>query len=128
MSDDVIIKVENLGKKYRLQHQAERQRYTALRDVIAEKAKGFFKKLKLGKQKSGNPNSNPDPISAFCSPLPALPSSEDFRALKDVSCEVRQGEVVGIIGPPREIDFHQPTHWTGKGTQFVCRAGTGERD
>jgi hypothetical protein len=43
---DAIITVENLGKKYRISHQGERQRYTALHDVIAEKAKGFFKKLK----------------------------------------------------------------------------------
>lgn len=60
---DVIISVENLGKKYRIQHQAEGRRDVALRDVIAEKAKGFFKKLKLKeskaeKLKSGN-------ISAF---------------------------------------------------------------
>ncbi|HAF03989.1 MAG TPA: hypothetical protein DCG89_09330 [Spartobacteria bacterium] len=41
---EAIISVENLGKKYRLRH--ERERYTALRDVIADKAKSFFKKLK----------------------------------------------------------------------------------
>src|ERR1019366_1646180 len=34
---DVVIRVENLGKKYRIRHQ--RQRYTALRDVIAERTK-----------------------------------------------------------------------------------------
>jgi len=34
---DVIITVENLGKKYRIQHQVERRRYKALRDVIAQK-------------------------------------------------------------------------------------------
>jgi hypothetical protein len=39
MSDDVVIRVENLGKKYRIRHNAERQRYTALRDVIAHKLK-----------------------------------------------------------------------------------------
>jgi len=39
---DVIISVENLGKKYRISHQGEKQRYTALRDVIAQKAKSFF--------------------------------------------------------------------------------------
>jgi lipopolysaccharide transport system ATP-binding protein len=43
---DSIISVENLGKKYRISHQGERQRYVALRDVIAEKVRGFFKKLK----------------------------------------------------------------------------------
>jgi hypothetical protein len=51
---DTVIKVENLGKCYRISHQAERQRYTALRDVIAEKAKGLFKKLKTENLKSGN--------------------------------------------------------------------------
>ena len=35
---DYIIKVENLGKKYSIQHQGERERYVALRDVIARKA------------------------------------------------------------------------------------------
>ena len=73
-----IIKVENLGKKYQIRHQAERQRYTALRDVIASKAKGLFR---------------PRPTSSA-----TRPTSEDFWALKDVSFEVKQGEVVGIIG------------------------------
>jgi lipopolysaccharide transport system ATP-binding protein len=49
---DVIIRVENLGKKYRISHQGGRQRYVALRDVIAQKSKGIFSKLKSGKQKT----------------------------------------------------------------------------
>jgi hypothetical protein len=85
MNDSVVISVENLGKKYRIQHQAERQRYVALRDVIAEKAKGVFQMLKSGdktesrkqkaeispdksesrKQKSENKNDFSFPISAF---------------------------------------------------------------
>jgi hypothetical protein len=42
MSNDVIISVEGLGKRYRISHQGERQRYVALRDVIAQKAKQLF--------------------------------------------------------------------------------------
>ena len=33
--NDVVIRAEGLGKKYLIGHEAERERYTALRDVIA---------------------------------------------------------------------------------------------
>jgi lipopolysaccharide transport system ATP-binding protein len=105
---DVIISVSNLGKKYRIKHQAEGRRYTALRDVIAEKAKGVLQKLKLGKQKAeieeqqkiesrkqkteigneGTADTSKFPLSTF--PISTLPRSEDFWALKDVSFSVRQ--------------------------------------
>jgi lipopolysaccharide transport system ATP-binding protein len=38
-----VISVENLGKKYRIHHQRERQRYVALRDVLADKAKSVVR-------------------------------------------------------------------------------------
>ena len=41
---DVVIKVENLSKKYIIGHQRQ-ERYTALRDVMAEGAKNLAKKL-----------------------------------------------------------------------------------
>ena len=38
---DVVIRAEGLGKKYLIGHQAEGERYTALRDVIARGARGL---------------------------------------------------------------------------------------
>ncbi|MDD2308773.1 MAG: polysaccharide ABC transporter ATP-binding protein [Desulfuromonadaceae bacterium] len=77
-----VITVENLGKKYTLQHQ-QREQYTALRDVITNGVRNLSKKIL-------------SPFTPHSSPLTA--SQEDFWALKDVSFEVKQGDRVGIIG------------------------------
>ena len=78
---DTVIKIENLGKKYRISHK-QPQKYLALRDILVDRARRLGEKI----------------LRPFGAGNVSCQSVEDFWALKDVSFDVKQGERVGIIG------------------------------
>lgn len=68
--------IENLSKRYFVDHEASAASYRMLRESLATLAAQPFRRLS-GQRRA---------------------SREEFWALKDVSFDVQQGEVVGIIG------------------------------
>src|ERR1700722_9775056 len=69
--NETVIHIEGLGKRYRV---GERERYLALRDVLT---RAFIAPFQLKKKRR---------------------TRDYLWALRDVSFDVHQGEVIGLIG------------------------------
>src|SRR6266704_47400 len=81
---DIAIKVEGLGKLYKI---GRLQRHDTLRDRLADS-----RLFNLFKRRNGNSSTKHSALSTQHS------DQDTIWALKDISFEVKRGEVVGIIG------------------------------
>lgn len=82
-SQDRVIRVESLSKRYFVGHESPRHGYDSMRDVVVRNARNLVRKTR--DMLRGRAIIQGDEI-------------EEFWALRDVTFDVERGDVVGIVG------------------------------
>jgi len=78
----IAIKVENLSKKYIIQHEKKSANYETLSESLIQGGKSIANRI----------------IHPFSQSKNVKQTQEEFWALKDINFEINQGDKVGIIG------------------------------
>ena len=85
--EDIALRVQNLSKQYKL--GTGTYRHDTVRDQLVEGTRSLFRRFSRRSSNAGG---------RLASPSPASGHGSTIWALKDISFEVKHGEIVGVVG------------------------------